>query len=566
MKNLKTYFTSKPKSDKWDGHIHLFDHTGVIDNTLVKNYNCVCFADIVFRYEDQYDDGKMIEYYDDFITNHYDPSKQILMATSNNADDVISIYKKYPNIIKGFGEFKCYDRWKEGSLPYGNLEWIRPVLEFNKTLNLPIYIHFNLDSYKHREELDKTLTEFCDMPIVLCHCGMVDDENMNLDIHMFVKELMLKHDNLYVDLSTHKTRDFYIKNVNYLYQLTANRVIVGSDVNPIVKDVIDDPVTFAALCYNEVEMLNKMGTFNQPIYDLFNITNDKCDRLIDLYKQNFSTLSRHCKIHLLTRGDLVNMFPKHKSTRYLKSNAKILDKVLSLFENDIDTLIDKYVLIGYRGNNRKRKIGQLFKSVNTKYKKFLGLITIMEMTYTFQRMNQMELIDIDRIESVIIDNINLISECITNDEYNFRDVAATKYINASYFIMNLTRSFAALNNILDVGFCKSLVNEYVSKCKKDPNETTVYGMTHILIGASKFYTKQLPNIYKPIIDELYNIVFNNRIFNSFTLDLRMELVLCCKLFGNDVNIDLSNEITMNDLEKNEHTNMLYILYNKYQIQ
>lgn len=566
MKNLKTYLTNTTNPDVWDGHIHLFDHNGVIDKFLIKDYKCVCFADIVFRYKEQYDDGKMIEYYDDFITNHYDSSKHILMATSNNADDVISIYKKYPNIIKGFGEFKCYDKWKEGQLPYGNLEWIRPVLEFNKTLNMPIYIHFNLDTHKHREELDKTLTEFCNMPIVLCHCGMVDDEDMNLDIHMFVRELMLKHNNLYVDLSTHKTRNFYIKNVNCLYQLSANRIIVGSDINPIVKDVIKDPETFVNMCYDEVMTLNTIGSFNQPIYDLFNITNDKCDRLIELYKQNFSTLSRHCKIHLLTRGNLVNMFPKHLSIRYLKRNSKTLDEVLNLFDNDIDTLIDKYVLIGYRENKRKRKIGQLFKSVNTNYKRFLGLITIMEMTYTFQRMGLMELIDIDRIESVIIDNIDLISECMTNDEYNFRDVAATKYINASYFIMNLTKSFPSLNNILDVDFCKSLVNEYVNKCKKDPNETTMYGMTHILIGASNFYTKQLPSIYNPIINELYNIVFNNRVFDSFTLDLRMELVLCCKLFGNDVNIDLSNEITMNDLERNEHTNMLYILYNKYQIQ
>lgn len=545
----------------------MFDHNGIIDDTLINTkHKCVCFPDIAFRYLNEYKDGKILTYYDDFIENHYDPSRHILLSTGISADEIITIYKKYPNIIKGFGEFKCYDRWKYGKLPYGNLEWIRPVLEFNRTLKLPVYIHFNMDSESHRVEFEKLLIDYNDTPIVLCHCGMVDDDVVNEDIHMFVRQLMGMYNNLYVDLSTCKTRGFYLNNTNRLYQLPMDRVIVGSDINPIVKDVIDDPDSFVSDCYAEFNMLRSMGDFDKSIYKLFNITTTKCDRLIDAYRKEFNNLSRHSKIHLLTRGSLVNMFPRKLMVNTLKRNAKTLNRVIDLFEHDIDTLVDEYVLIGYTSNKRKRKIGELFKSVDTEYKRFLGLVTIMEMTYTFQRMGLLDMIDVDGIESIIDRNVNLIKTCLNDDKYEFRVHAATKYINASFFVYNLSKTFRSLNGLLSDSFYKDIVDDYINKCTDNPDETNLYGITHILIGASNFYTEKLPDTYNRVMNVLYNVVYNNRIFNSLTLDLRMELLLCCKLFGMNPNIDLSDEISLVELDKNEHTNMLYILYNKYRLQ
>ena len=109
------------------------------------------------------------------------------------------------------------------------------------------------------------------------------------------------------------------------------------------------------------------------------------NKLIDKYIDNFNNLSRHCKVHLITRGHLIEMFSDNVENKTLKENAKTLLKVLELFNDDIDALLNDYVLIGYKSDKRKQKIGRLFESVDNKYKKFLCLITILEMTYTYQR-------------------------------------------------------------------------------------------------------------------------------------------------------------------------------------
>ena len=89
-----------------DGHIHLFDKDGCI---VVPDMNCVGFCDIEPKYIDQYQNT--IPYYDSFIKNNYKDSI-ILLATSVDPSNMIEIHKKWPDIIKGFGEVKCYKEWK----------------------------------------------------------------------------------------------------------------------------------------------------------------------------------------------------------------------------------------------------------------------------------------------------------------------------------------------------------------------------------------------------------------------------------------------------------------------
>jgi hypothetical protein len=42
-------------------------------------------------------------------------------------------------------------------------------------------------------------------------------------------------------------------------------------------------------------------------------------------------------------------------------------------------------------------------------------------------------------------------------------------------------------------------------------------------------------------------------------------LLCSKLFGNHITRNMDRYIEFNNLEDNEHTNMLYILLNKYDL-
>lgn len=291
------------------------------------------------------------------------------------------------------------------------------------------------------------------------------------------------------------------------------------------------------------------------------------DHLINLYRRNSDGLSRHSKVHLMTRGNLINMFPRVKMVEVLKDNAETLSDVIDLYRTDMDRLMQDYVLIGYRSDDRKKKIGELFESVNDKYKKFLCLITILEMTYTYQRVDMLNLIDLESINSIVDECSDLIYECINEDKYNFKKRAATKYINSIFYVSNLKNTLRGLSGInFDGSFFDGIVEYYVALYNEKPNATTVYGITHILIGASDFYQKKIDARYIPLVNVLYGVVTDKKSFDRLTLDLKIEILLCCKLFGREFDIDMTKYIDSVNLDENEHTNMLYILLKKYRIK
>ena len=264
MKNLYNYVIEK---DKIDGHMHLFDHEGIIYNSLIDtSKRCICFADISFKYIDKYKGDNMISLYDDFINNYYDPSKHILLATGENAEDIISIHKKYTDKIKGFGELKCYSEYIHGKLPYGNLDWIKPVLEYNKDLGLPVYIHYNLESKEKIEEFDQLFKDY-NFPIVLCHCGMYDN-CVNELIHETLIYLMKEHNNLYVDIS-YTAVDYYLNNLEKLLEFDNKKVIIGTDINSVIDRQIDNPESHCKELYNKFYKLHRLGNFNIAIKNIF---------------------------------------------------------------------------------------------------------------------------------------------------------------------------------------------------------------------------------------------------------------------------------------------------------
>lgn len=275
MESLKKYLTNNIEC--WDGHIHLFDHSGYIDLSLIDDkYKCVCFADIVFKQLDKYRDKKVVSLYDNFINNYYNPKKHILLATGITADEIIEIYKKYPNIIKGFGELKCYSEFDEGKLPYADLTWIKPLLEFNKVLNLPIYIHFDLNKDSYCSEFESILKQYSNMPIVLCHCGMVDNKENNDKIYEFILSLMQKYSNLYFDIS-YTASKYLLSNINRLItilNLYKNRVLCGSDINPVIKvsKYVDNPKNHSKEQYSKLKKLLKLVDNTTVIKKLFKLT------------------------------------------------------------------------------------------------------------------------------------------------------------------------------------------------------------------------------------------------------------------------------------------------------
>lgn len=266
--NMKTLYESILENNKIDGHVHMFDHSGIIDKHLIDiSKRCVCFADISFKYIDKYYGDSMIKLYDNFITNQYDANKHILLATGENAEDIINIYKKHQNVIRGFGELKCYSEYIHGKLPYGNLDWIKPVLDYNASIGLPVYIHYNLENDDHIYKFKELLMQYR-FPIVLCHCGMYENCNYEM-IHDTVLDLTKQFDNAYVDIS-YSAVNYYLQNSNKLLQFDNKKVIIGTDMNPVIGRQTDDPIECSKHIYDNFYRLHRLGNFDIAIKRIFN--------------------------------------------------------------------------------------------------------------------------------------------------------------------------------------------------------------------------------------------------------------------------------------------------------
>lgn len=562
---MKSLYESILDNDKIDGHIHLFDHDGIIDSALIDtSKRCVCFADVAFRYLEKYKNGEIIKYYDTFINKHHNPLRHILLATGITAEEIIAIHKKYPQYIKGFGELKCYSEWKEGKLPYGNLDWIKPVMKYNRKFKMPVYIHYNLDSKKHCDDFESLLASYPEMPIILCHCGMVDDINANNTIFNFVKLLQTRYDNLWVDISKYESCSFFMSNPEKLQQLNQEKIIIGSDINPIIEEVINDPKEYSYNCYRDLNVLSDITKSTNNIKRLFDLQNSKCNTLIELYQRNLRSFNRHHRIHLLSRGYLIGMYGKSTIKRHYKDNVKAVNELIDLFNsNAIDDIVNKYVIIGYTENDRKRKIGDLFKSCNNTYKKYLSIVSLLELVYTFKRVDLMHLLDIKKISNVLSANMKLITNAITEDKYDFKHKAATKYINALFFIYNLKDDIDVLKDAVSEKIYDDVIQMYLDMYRDNPSTTTMYGLTHILIGSSNFYIKQPEDKYKPIADAIYKYLLTHNNIEDISVDTQIEMMLCCKLFCNsNIVTNMDRYISFDKLEEEEHTNMIYILLNK----
>ena len=88
-------------------------------------------------------------------------------------EDIKTIYEKYPKIIKGFGELKCYNEYKGEKVPYKKISFVRQVCRYSMDNgNLPVYLHWDICDEKDVQKLSKLLRDYPTVPVVLCHCGM----------------------------------------------------------------------------------------------------------------------------------------------------------------------------------------------------------------------------------------------------------------------------------------------------------------------------------------------------------------------------------------------------------
>lgn len=228
MKPLYQYI-QQPITPKWDGHIHLFNSSQIIHDMYdLPINNCVGFPDIEFDNINSYKDN-MLTLYRRYINKYYNKN-QILLATAPTAEEAINIHKKIPKLIKGFGELKLYDSYRDQKINYKKISMVREVAKYINTLQnpIPIYIHFSLTNSKDVQKLESLLKEYPNIPILLCHCGM--EEGYEDFTYNQMVLLMKNYDNLWTDI-TYTACDFFLEQPMRLYNLPLDRILLGSDIN-----------------------------------------------------------------------------------------------------------------------------------------------------------------------------------------------------------------------------------------------------------------------------------------------------------------------------------------------
>lgn len=219
MTELKRYI----ETPRIDGHVHLFNYDDLIEYPY--DYDIIVgFMDIEFD-----KDGNASSAYDNFIKNHYDENKHVILATAKNIDDIESIFNQHKGVIRGFGELKLYDNYMGKELPYKKISYLRSVCKLSEENGcLPIYVHWELTDDKSVRYFENALKSYPNIPIVLCHCGM---NGSNEDFaYGQCQRLQHLYSNLILDIS-YSALDYFYNEPLKLYNLILDRIILGSDLN-----------------------------------------------------------------------------------------------------------------------------------------------------------------------------------------------------------------------------------------------------------------------------------------------------------------------------------------------
>lgn len=213
----------------------------------------VGFINIEPKYIKRY--SNCMGYYEQFIDNQYDNKSMILLASSTTAQEMIDIHKRWPKIIKGFGEIKCYDKWNNKPLKLKGLMQYWDVFKYAGEMHLPVYIHYSLNSPIDVMRLSKCLERFPQTTFVLCHCGMDEfQENLNETFYRTIT-LMQKYSNLWCDIS-YVALKWFAQNPMILQQLPQDRIILGSDINPTMYNILKEPKSTEQSIVNYVKIID----------------------------------------------------------------------------------------------------------------------------------------------------------------------------------------------------------------------------------------------------------------------------------------------------------------------
>lgn len=263
--------TKYQKDIKIDSHIHLFNHLSPIP--LINSGSYTCNTQIGFM-DLKLDEKKInvLGSYKKFIENDLPKTnnKIILLATSTSQDDIEKLLNKYPDIIKGIGELKCYDYYNGKRVPFKNKKFLNECCKISQDYNnIPIFIHWDIKNQQDIYTIDSLCKNYPNIPIVLCHCGM-NKELYKSYAYVSICELLNKHLNLWTDISFYAL-SFFQKNPFLLLKMPLNRILWGSDANNALFIKNKEPIKKIENDLNTAKKLRDIVDFDKNSMTLFGL-------------------------------------------------------------------------------------------------------------------------------------------------------------------------------------------------------------------------------------------------------------------------------------------------------
>lgn len=329
-------------------------------------------------------------------------------------------------------------------------------------------------------------------------------------------------------------------------------------------------------------------------YILESISDNAVKKIIDTFFDNLDALSIIRKQHFLTRLSLCDI-PEAKDLRLdtgIDDVVKVTKEVVEMIKDkDYKKLMDKYIIIPYKNINEDKDVVydwlMGFKDENTL--RYFAIGYLSEKLDIIERTGAVDKVDFWDDIYKIYEDIDELVKFHNEDSIDCKHNCGTIYVNwmgNAYYV--LASDKLEFDKKIDIDDWRKTRKHFVNM--KEYNNISVYGVTHSIINGTRYYIESLDvNEFADEIEYIkkfleYEREQHYKLEDFVTIDLLCECALCLKLTKSDkydewkhvrdfmvsqidkkTNILQSNSRSKKDkkenLEKNEHSNVLFILLN-----
>lgn len=337
---------------------------------------------------------------------------------------------------------------------------------------------------------------------------------------------------------------------------------------------------------------------NITTYIYESVNDSKVKAIIDEFFNNLDALSIIRKQHFLTRLSLCDV-PQAKDLKLntgIDDVIKVTKEIVSLIDKkDYKKIMDKYIVIPYKNINKDKDVvyNWLMSFDDEKTLKYFAVGYLSEKLDIIERTGSTDMVDFWEDIYEIYKDIDELIKFHNDDKIDCKNNCGTIYVNwmgNAYYVLKSDE--LKFKKKIDLEDWKRTRKVFTNMDKYD--NTSVYGVTHSIINGSRYYTQPLDSEeFKEELDYINKFLIYEKdkkyeLDGFVTIDLLCECALCLKLANSeeynewknvrdfmmnkidkDTNILQSNSRNKNDkkenLEKNEHSNVLFILLNKIKL-